>query len=156
MNVLSIRLASTSYLARKALRHALQFISTSSGTPIEQLLDPWKSSITTPIYEQPLRVLPTSVQTGYCEAISFCLNLRPSIIPVTPELLKMANAALAIADKEETSPKVPNLSRSIQDQTLLKIACMDLLAALICVHDWPAEPDLNSKVKLKKRNKKNK
>jgi len=59
--------------------------------------------------------------------------------------LKMANHALAIADKDELSPKIPNLSRSIQDQTLLKVACMDLLAALICVHDWPAEPDLNSK-----------
>lgn len=145
INVLSIRLASTSYLARKAVRQALQFISTSSGISVEQLLDPWKASITTPIYEQPLRSLPTAVQTGYCEAISFCLNLRPSIIPVTPELLKMANHALAIADKDELSPKIPNLSRSIQDQTLLKVACMDLLAALICVHDWPAELDFNSK-----------
>jgi len=65
------------------------------------MLDSFKSIVVSPIFSKSLRTLPIMVQTGYLDALAFCLSLRPPLLSFSPELLKVLHDALAIAEADD-------------------------------------------------------
>jgi len=77
------------------------------------------------------------VQTGYLDALTFCISLRSSFVPFSPELVRVLHDALVIAEMDETS-KFQN--RKLQIITDSRVVAIELLSvAMTCPEFQTAE-----------------
>ncbi len=63
--------------------------SQSNLLQLTTMLEPLQSTFLGPIFSKSLRALPVLVQTGYLDAVTFCMSLRPPLLSFTPELLRL-------------------------------------------------------------------
>jgi transformation/transcription domain-associated protein len=92
---------------------------------------------TGPVFgKQPLRSLPILVQTGYLDALTFCISLRPSFVPFTFELVRVLKEALEIAEVDDVA-KVRQ-QRKLQLLTNSRVVAIELLSVAMACPEFQA------------------
>lgn len=86
--------------------------------------------------KQPLRSLPILVQTGYLDALTFCISLRPSFVPFTFELVRVLKEALEIAEVDDVA-KVRQ-HRKLQLLTNSRVVAIELLSVAMACPEFQA------------------
>eukprot|EP01114_Cavostelium_apophysatum_P014185 TRINITY_DN3613_c0_g1_i5.p1 TRINITY_DN3613_c0_g1~~TRINITY_DN3613_c0_g1_i5.p1 ORF type:complete len:3612 (+),score=1106.25 TRINITY_DN3613_c0_g1_i5:200-11035(+) len=141
--LLTSELSSSIAIVRSNVQKYLQLLSEISGIGLSELIEPFKGPLLANIYSKPLRSLQVLAQTGNLEAITFCLDLKPSIITFSPELVRFLQSALAIADKEEvTTSKGAHSQKTVQLLTSLRMAAIELLSAAMSCPDFQGAEQL--------------
>ena len=90
---------------RKNAQSALEAVAdvTHSETLPELLKPHAKTQVLDPIYAEPLGNYPRIVQTGYLDAMTYCLNLRPPVVHVDDRLIAFVKEAFALAKSDDNS-----------------------------------------------------
>ena len=90
---------------------------------------PIRDRLLPPIFNKPLRALPFLTQTGFIDAITWCLGLGHDLVPFNDQLhrLLMESLALADADADILHPKPDeyNNAELIKD---LRVSCLKLMS----------------------------
>eukprot|EP01087_Luapelamoeba_hula_P023162 TRINITY_DN8469_c0_g1_i2.p1 TRINITY_DN8469_c0_g1~~TRINITY_DN8469_c0_g1_i2.p1 ORF type:complete len:748 (+),score=84.96 TRINITY_DN8469_c0_g1_i2:140-2245(+) len=89
-----------------------------------------------PIFNKPLRTLSILVQTAYLDALTFCLSLRPPLLTFTPDLLKVLQEALAIAEAEDVI-KIRQ-ARKLQLLTSSRVVAIELMSVAMSCSEFHA------------------
>lgn len=89
-----------------------------------------------PIFSKPLKSLPILVQTGYLDALTFCLSLRPSFVPFNNDLMRVLGEALAIAEVDDVA-KVRQ-QRKLQLLTNSRVVAIELLSTAMSCAEFQA------------------
>lgn len=92
----------------------------------ERLLD----SASGPIFNKPLRALPFGMQIGNIDAITYLLNLTPSLPEVNEELNRLFHETIALADADDASLIGRQTHHALEvSLRSLRVACLKLLCA---------------------------
>lgn len=123
-------LASPNADVRDTAQASIQLLSELVETPVSDLLSPVKGQLLTPIWDKPLRALSFSMQIGNLEAVTYCLNLRPSLPDINEQFLRLLHEAIALADADDHAL----IGRSAEHRYTvslknLRISCLRLLCA---------------------------
>lgn len=116
-------------LVREAVQACLQLLSDVTASEVTELLLPLKDRLLAPIFTKPLRALPVNLQIGYIDAITYCLSLRPPLLDVNDELLRLINEAIALSEADDTS--LASKTNQIQNNAnilQLRLICIRLLS----------------------------
>lgn len=108
-----------------------------------RLLDPTAG----PIFNKPLRALPFGMQIGNIDAITYLLNLTPSLPEHNDELLRMLHETIALADADDAS-LIGRVTHHALEVSLrnLRVACLKLLcAAMACTDMFAKQHPIRSK-----------
>jgi len=81
MKFLAANLLTPSPAVRKSITSALDLMATLTTKDVTTLLEQHREDLFAPIFAQPFRKAHMKVQTGYMEALTYCLNLRPPLFP---------------------------------------------------------------------------
>ncbi|OQU96918.1 hypothetical protein CLAIMM_02931 isoform 2 [Cladophialophora immunda] len=103
----SLELSHMNTHARETAQHAFSVMAEVVGVEVYELIAPVKDRFLPPIFNKPLRALPFLSQTGFIDAITYCLGLGHDLVPLNDQLnrLMMESLALADADSEILHPK---------------------------------------------------
>ena len=97
-----------------------------SSSAKERLLDPSSG----PIFNKPLRALPFGMQIGNIDAITYLLNLTPSLPEVNEELNRLFHETIALADADDASLIGRQTHHALEvSLRSLRVACLKLLCA---------------------------
>jgi transformation/transcription domain-associated protein len=97
-----------------------------SSSAKERLLDPASG----PIFNKPLRALPFGMQIGNIDAITYLLNLTPSLPEVNEELNRLFHETIALADADDASLIGRQTHHALEvSLRSLRVACLKLLCA---------------------------
>lgn len=91
LSLLASQLLTSSPAVRKNVQAALELLAELTGNEVTELLEKQRDVIFGPIFAQPLKKNSIKVQTGYLEALTFCLNLRPPLVPNFEGALNRSN-----------------------------------------------------------------
>jgi transformation/transcription domain-associated protein len=140
IQVLIKELASTNAVVRDTVQACIELLSELTGTSVHDLLAPVKAQLLTPIFDKPLRALPFAMQIGNIEAITYCLNLRPSIPEVNEELIRLLHEVIALADADDQA-LIGRAAQHRHEVSLksLRISCLKLLSAAMACTDFFAK-----------------
>ncbi|CDZ98369.1 Histone acetyltransferase SAGA, TRRAP/TRA1 component, PI-3 kinase superfamily [Phaffia rhodozyma] len=141
-------LASTNSVVRVTSQSCIELLSELTSTTVHDLLLPVKSQLLNPIFDKPLRALPFAMQIGNIEAITYCLNLRPSLPEVNEELVRLLHEAIALADAEDQA-LIGRQAQHRHEVSLknLRISCLKLLsAAMACTEFFAKQNHVRSRV----------
>ncbi|KAJ1517420.1 hypothetical protein HMI55_007110 [Coelomomyces lativittatus] len=137
ISLLISELASSSEKVRDTVQSSLQLLADLTGNDVTELLIPSKDRLLTPIFAKPLRTLPSEIQIGHTDAITYCLSLRPPLLEFNDELFRFLAEALALADAEDQAlgikAPVPKQSGIL---VRLRIAWIRLLSAAIACSEF--------------------
>jgi len=136
VGLLALELSSANPIVRSEVQNSLLLLSDLTGTKMTELLEPFKAALLNPIFTKPLRSLAVLVQTGYIDALTFCLNLRPNFVSFSPELIRLLQGALTIAEKDDISSTKTITQKSLQLLTSLRMVCIELLSAAMASPDF--------------------
>ncbi|KAF8592382.1 hypothetical protein K439DRAFT_1323691 [Ramaria rubella] len=137
VKVLIVELSSTNATVRKAAQTTLELLGELSGDNISELMLPHRDRLLSPIFTKPLRALPLSTQIGNIDAIRYCLDLKPYLLDVNEELLRLLHEALALADAEDAALIGRNTQRrSTLEVVRLRVVCIKLLTASMPLTDF--------------------
>jgi transformation/transcription domain-associated protein len=114
VGVLSNELSHTNSTVRSNVQKSLQLLSELSKQPISVLLEPFKQIILGPIFAKTLRTLPFIIQTGYLDALTFCLKLQPPLLSFNAELVRLLQSALGLAEKDDLASAKSMTQKSMQ------------------------------------------
>ncbi|KAF8309342.1 hypothetical protein DL93DRAFT_2085770 [Clavulina sp. PMI_390] len=153
IRLLVVELPHPNTLLREAIREGIRIIAELVGQTVVETLTPLREVLVVPIYAKPLRALPLVRQTAHVDTIAYALTLRPPLIPVSEELWRMLNEALAVADTTDENI-MPNQRRNSSVQrsekeaiTNLRISCLRFLTSSIHVTEFfSAQPGLRQRV----------
>lgn len=141
--LLVLELANSNGTVRNATQVAFQLLADALGSEVTELILPLKDRLLNPIFSKPLRALPLQFQTGYIDAVTYCLSLRPPILDISDELLRLLNEAIALADAEDhvLSGKSNSTTNQPQLYTLtninnLRVVCVRVLSAAMSCADF--------------------
>lgn len=128
VQVLMRELASTNSFVRQTARTCLGELSRLVKRPLPELLAHAPSQLLAPIFDKPLRALPFNMQIGNIEAITFCLQLRPSPVAINDELIRCLTETIALADATDVS-LIGNSAEHRSEVSMrdLRVACLQLL-----------------------------
>ncbi|KAL6045043.1 putative transformation/transcription domain-associated protein [Balamuthia mandrillaris] len=101
LSLLVSELSQPNATVRKNIKTLLQQLAEFTETEISTMLEPFKVPLLSPIFAKSLQNLPILVQTGYLDALTFYLGLRPPLLSFTPELLRVLREALVIAEADD-------------------------------------------------------
>lgn len=138
ISLLTCELSNSNSTVRMSVQKCIRLISELTGKGMTVLLEPFKSALFSPIFSRNLRSLPHTAQTGYLDALTFSLNLRPTLVSFTQELLRLLHGALSIAEREDASPKVMSQKQS-QILVNLRMASIELLSAAMNSPDFQGQ-----------------
>jgi hypothetical protein len=115
---------------RQTVHELIQFVSDKTEKKITNLLEPFKQNLTNSITIKRFKQLQPTLQTGFCDAVTFFLSLDPQLLTLNQETIQIVEKAYAIYNKQ----KDENTSDiEIKNQFALKMACLKLLkTALNC------------------------
>lgn len=104
----------------------------------ERLLEPNSG----PIFNKPLRALPFPMQIGNIDAITYLLNLSPSLPDANKPLERMFEETIALADADDAS-LIGRPGAHATDLSLraLRVACLKLLCAAMNCSELFAKGD---------------
>ncbi|GAM83910.1 hypothetical protein ANO11243_019000 [Dothideomycetidae sp. 11243] len=115
---------------RQSAMTALKLLAEVLEVQLWEVVKPVKELVLGHIFNKPLRALPFSVQIGYIEALTFCLELENEVLELEDRLNRslLETLALVDADDESLAPK-PNEYRNSEAIVSLRVACLQLLSA---------------------------
>jgi transformation/transcription domain-associated protein len=134
-------LASTNPVVRETAQSSIALLAELTSTSVPDLLSPVaNASLLTPIFDKPLRALPFAMQIGNLEAVTYCLNLRPSLPEVNEQLVRLLSEAIALADAEDQAliGRAPQHRHEVSLRNL-RISCLRLLSAAMACTDFFAK-----------------
>lgn len=119
-------------LVRSAVQGCFQLLADVTGSDVTELLLPLKDRLLAPIFTKPLRALPPGLQIGYVDAITYCLSLRPPLLEVNDELLRLLNEAIALSEADDAflaskTNQIANAESILQ----LRLVCIRLLSTAL-------------------------
>ena len=127
--IMVVDLAHMNNHVRHAIRQAFKKIATALDIETYQLIVPFKASLLTPIFNKPLRALPFSIQIGYINAITYCLNMQHSILEFNDQLTRLFMECLALAEAEDDNLTTkPHEQRNAEAIVQLRVSCIRLLS----------------------------
>lgn len=139
VHYLATQLSSPNHLVRKNVQSCLDTLAEINGYEVTELLEKHKDDILRPILQHPLQKIPTKVQMGYLDTLTFCLNLRPPLLSFTPELISLLNEVVAIGETDDAR------SKTIVG---LKVTAVEVMAASVGCSDFGKDEfdDLRNKM----------
>lgn len=137
MLALVTELSNPNVVVRDAVKASFQLLSDIQGCEVTDLLLPLKTRVYGPIFSKPLRALPIHVQVGYIDAITYCLALRPPLLELHEELLRLINEAIVVIESED-SALVSRLNQSHHSRNLLnlRLVCIKLLSTCLSAAEF--------------------
>ena len=145
---LVIEMNSQSPLSRKAAQQCIEVLAEVLSQSVTDLIGaPAKSKLLDasagPIFSKPLRALPIPMQVGNIEAVTYLMELRPTIIESTDEFVRLLHEVLALADVDDAS-LISKPATHKQETWLktLRISCLRLLRSAMATPDFLGKPNL--------------
>ncbi|KAK7885224.1 transcription-associated protein 1 [Exophiala xenobiotica] len=135
--------------ARETAQRAFATMAEVVGVEVHELIAPVKERLLQPIFNKPLRALPFLSQTGFIDAITYCLGLGHDFVPLNDQLnrLMMESLALADADAEILHPK-PDEYNNAQLIVNLRVSCLRLLSLAMSLPDFATGPQNTSRARI--------
>ncbi|OAP64606.1 hypothetical protein AYL99_00578 [Fonsecaea erecta] len=145
----SLELSHMNTHARETAQHAFSVMAEVVGVEVYELIAPVKERFLPPIFNKPLRALPFLSQTGFIDAITYCLGLGHDLVPLNDQLnrLMMESLALADADSEILHPK-PDEYNNAQLIVNLRVSCLRLLSLAMSLPDFATGPQNSSRARI--------
>lgn len=146
---LSVELSHMNKHARETAQRAFSIMAEVVGVEVRELLAPVKERLLQPIFNKPLRALPFLSQTGFIDAITYCLGLGHDFVPLNEQLnrLMMESLALADADSEILHPK-PDEYNNAQLIVNLRVSCLRLLSLAMSLPEFASAPQNTSRARI--------
>ncbi|WVR08546.1 hypothetical protein IAU60_005601 [Kwoniella sp. DSM 27419] len=96
-----------------------------------------------PIYSKPLRALPFAMQVGNISAVTYLMDLRPSVPDTTEEFVRLLHEVLALADVDDAN-LISKPATHKQETWLktLRISCLKLLRSSMGAPEFLNKPHL--------------
>lgn len=134
---------------RETAQRAFSVMAEVTGVGVHELIAPVKERLLQPIFSKPLRALPFLSQTGFIDAITYCLSLGHDLVPLNDQLnrLMMESLALADADAEILHPK-PDEYNNAQLIVNLRVSCLRLLSLAMSLPDFATGPQNTSRARI--------
>ena len=130
--VLISELSNSNPLVRSTVQNALKLLADCGNVTVTDLLMPVTDKLLYPIFAKPLRALPFAMQIGNIDAVTYCLNLKPSLITFSEELGRLLQEALALAEAEEqTLSNKDNQYKNASALNTLRVQCIQLLSSVM-------------------------
>lgn len=145
---LVIELNSQSPLSRSAAQQCIEILGHVASQAVPDLIGSTAKSklldaSAGPIFSKPLRALPIPMQVGNIEAVTYLMELRPSIIETTEEFVRLLHEVLALADVDDASIiSKPATHKADAWLKTLRIACLRLLRSAMATPDFLGKPNL--------------
>ncbi|EXJ60873.1 transformation/transcription domain-associated protein [Cladophialophora yegresii CBS 114405] len=145
----SLELSHMNTHARETAQQAFATMAEVVGVEVHELITPVKDRFLPPIFNKPLRALPFLSQTGFIDAITYCLGLGHDLVPLNDQLnrLMMESLALADADSEILHPK-PDEYNNAQLIVNLRVSCLKLLSIAMSLPEFAAGPQNSSRARI--------
>ncbi|KIX08948.1 uncharacterized protein Z518_00026 [Rhinocladiella mackenziei CBS 650.93] len=145
----SVELSHMNKHARETAQRAFAIMAEVVGVEVHELIAPVKERLLQPIFNKPLRALPFLSQTGFIDAITYCLGLGHDFVPLNDQLnrLMMESLALADADSEILHPKPDEFNNS-QLIINLRVSCLKLLSIAMSLPDFATGPQNTSRARI--------
>ncbi|RMZ78746.1 hypothetical protein DV737_g3746, partial [Chaetothyriales sp. CBS 132003] len=134
---------------REAAQSAFAIMADQLGVEVYELIAPVKERLLQPIFNKPLRALPFLAQTGFIDAITYCLGLGHDIVPMNDPLnrLTMESLALADADNAVLHPKPDEFGNAALIVNL-RVSCLRLLSMAMALPDFASNPQNTSRARI--------
>ncbi len=131
---------------RDAAQKAFATIAQVTGSEVHELLMPVKDRLLVPIFNKPLRALPSATQIGYIEAITYCLSLQKNLIEFNEPLNRLLLESLALVDAEdEVLANKPTEYRQAQSIVRLRVSCIKLLSLAVGYPEFAGQQQTQSR-----------
>ncbi|WVQ85959.1 hypothetical protein IAT38_008127 [Cryptococcus sp. DSM 104549] len=140
-------LNSQSLLAREAAQQCIEVLAEVTSQTVPELITSIaKSKLLSvdhgPIYSKPLRALPFAMQVGNISAVTYLMDLRPSVVETTEEFVRLLHEVLALADVDDanliTKPATHKQEAWLKS---LRICCLRLLKSSMATPDFMNRPN---------------
>ena len=147
---LVIELNSQSSLSRGAAQQCIEVLTAVTPQSVPDLVETTAKSklldaSAGPIFSKPLRALPTPMQIGNIEAITYFIQRHPSVIEATEEFIRLLHEVLALADIDDaTMINKPSTHKQEAWLKTLRITCLRLLRSAMANPDFLGKPNLGS------------
>ena len=134
---------------RQTAQDVLTLISKDIGAEVYEIVTPSKERLFQPIFNKPLRALPSLTQIGYIDAFTYCLGLGHELVPFNDQLsrLMMESLALADADDETLAPK-PSEYNNAETIIALRVSCLKLLSTAMSYPEFANSPQNTSRARI--------
>lgn len=137
VTLLVSEISNANTLVREAVQGCFQLLADATGAEVTELLLPLKERLLAPIFTKPLRALPANLQIGYIDAITYCLSLRPPLLDVNDELLRLLNEAIALSEADDSflatkTNQIQNSASILQ----LRLVCIRLLSMALSTSEF--------------------
>ncbi|KIV86517.1 hypothetical protein, variant [Exophiala sideris] len=144
-----VELSHMNRFARETAQRAFSIMAEVVDVEVHELIAPVKERLLQPIFNKPLRALPFLSQTGFIDAITYCIGLGHDIVPLNDQLnrLMMESLALADADAEILHPK-PDEYNNAQLIVNLRVSCLRLLSLAMSLPDFANGPQNTSRARI--------
>ncbi|KAI9362471.1 FAT domain-containing protein, partial [Zopfochytrium polystomum] len=145
ISLLISELSNSNRGVREAIQSSFDVLAKLTSTNVTDLLLPVRDRLLSPIFSKPLRALPFAMQIGHIDAITYCLNLRPSLLTFSEELVRLLHEALALADAEDQAlVSKPTHYKNSSSLTNLRVVCIKLLSSAMSCPDFAGQTALLS------------
>ncbi|WWC92285.1 uncharacterized protein L201_007239 [Kwoniella dendrophila CBS 6074] len=141
-------LNSQSPLARRASQECIQTLAEVTLQSIPDLITGIAKAklLNTehgPIYSKPLRALPFAMQVANINAVTYLMDLRPSVPDTSEEFTRLLHEVLALADVDDAN-LISKPATHKQENWLktLRISCLKLLKSAMSAPDFLNKPTL--------------
>ncbi|ETN36411.1 uncharacterized protein HMPREF1541_08688 [Cyphellophora europaea CBS 101466] len=134
---LSVELSHMNKHVRETAKHSFTVMADQIGVEVHELIAPVKERLLQPIFNKPLRALPFLSQTGFIDAVTYCLGLGHDLVPLNDQLnrLTMESLALADAESEILHPKPDEFSNA-ELIVNLRVSCLKLLSMAMALPEF--------------------
>lgn len=152
VDILVLELPSQKSVVRSATKECIELLAESQSLSVHDLIGPTaKERLLDPkstIFNKPLRALPFVMQIGNIDAITYLLNLRPSLPTFNEELLRLLHETIALADADDASLIGRQTHHALEVSLRnLRVACLKLLcAAMANTEIFNRQPALRTRV----------
>ncbi|WVN89695.1 uncharacterized protein L203_104925 [Cryptococcus depauperatus CBS 7841] len=140
-------LNSQSKLARDAAQSCIEVLAEVTSQTIPELITniariKLLSIDHGPIYSKPLRALPFAMQVGNISAVTYLMDLRPSVVETSEEFVRLLHEVLALADVDDANLiSKPATHKQETWLKVLRICCLRLLKSSMATVEFMNKPN---------------
>eukprot|EP00033_Pygsuia_biforma_P002966 GCRY01003267.1.p1 GENE.GCRY01003267.1~~GCRY01003267.1.p1 ORF type:complete len:3020 (-),score=82.64 GCRY01003267.1:164-9223(-) len=131
LSILAKDISHSSSLVRKAVLSSFDLVSTCFPLTLHELLKPNIVLILRRIFENPPQSSSVATQIGIIDALIYLLNVRPLLVPFSPQLFSLLGHVLKIAETEETQYSSHINYKNRASITKLRMLCLEVLSCFL-------------------------
>lgn len=149
IDTLVTELSSPNKLARDSAHDFIALLAEVNEKSISELVGPTaKAKLldgpSSPVFNKPLRALPFNLQIGVIDAVTWLIELRPTVVEYTDEFIRLFHEVVALADVDDQSLAAkPGQLKNEQWLKTLRISCIRLLRSSMATADFQDKPNLS-------------